>query len=518
MLADLSSYVLRTVPENGAGTQGKGPVYRGYDVGVEFNENYVDRLYLRAKRPLGMRIRNNNGASVAHIANHWAQSLEQRLSEGERRWIAALNASNAIRCAHVIWSEVPTDGLLLAGGEGMLLQAETLHRAELVARDAGASSVVHSFEFTTSRFVNFSDHLHSFEDRVWEIQVDASAVTNLDQLFDQASKAVDPKVQTMQNSRADLAVKAKAAGVIGKSIQPTEVDFRAYDDALKVVHDAWSEVEKATADWYGKLTQTLDLRRSDTVRALEISVVKSANGRHVLLLESPIPIDWRRTTLTLSRSSALPVASLSPSIKPGTTVKVSDAHRSATTDYWVELLAGVETVLDGFALQIAEDAASPSFKNYATFPQGIVVPAGKRLRIHAPSVTTREAGVGYLGQEASKLTSGEQAPFPATIIWLRLLDGAGQIVHQQVVQPEANFTLTLVLALSVAGVTNALLLPNSDGTRALILLKDQAGVGVPAGAYRFTFEFRRDISPEAPVLREAGRTTPEQVTLRYLLQ
>src|SRR5438045_5173835 len=103
------------------------------------------------------RQRRIHGASVAQIANHWAQSLEQRLSEGERRWIAALNASNAIRCAHVIWSEVPTDGLLLAGGDGMLLQAETLHRAELVARDAGASSVVHSFEFTTSRFVNFSD-------------------------------------------------------------------------------------------------------------------------------------------------------------------------------------------------------------------------------------------------------------------------------------------------------------------------------------------------------------------------
>ncbi|MDQ4143996.1 MAG: hypothetical protein M3198_09685, partial [Actinomycetota bacterium] len=518
VLADLSSYVARTVPEDGAGEEGKRPPYRGYDAGVEFNENYVDRLYLRAKRPLGMRILDNNGRPVTEIANHWGKAPERRLSEGERKWIATLNLSNSQRCAQVNWSEVPTDGLLLAGGEGMLLQPGALHRAELVARDASKPEpdVVHSFEFTTSSFVNFAHHMHSFEERVWEVPVDASTATQLDQLFTNALNAVNPRVQSVKDKRKDL--EDKAARVKGP--EPMEKDFKDYDDALKAVHGARTELEAATNHWFSQVIQSLGLRPTSTVQALELSVVKSPNGRHALLLESPTPIDWRRIKLTLQRADTqkLPVASSSLSMKPASSVKISDARRSTDTDYWVELFAREETALDGFKLQVAADAPTLSFKHYYTVPQGTVLPVGKRLRIHAPGTTTREAGVGYLAQDAGKLQSGEQTPLPAGIAWIRLLDNAGQVVHQQPVQPEANYAPPLVLDLSVAGATDALLLPNLDGTRALILLKDQAGVGVPAGAYALTFEFRRDIGSEAPVLREAGRPTPELVTLRYLLK
>jgi len=522
VLADLSAYVFRTVPEDGAGEEGKRPPYRGYDVGMEFNVNYVDRLYHQAARPLGMRILDNNGRPVAEIANYWGETPERWLSEGERRWEAQLNLSDSMRCGKVNWSEVPGDAMLLAGGEGMTLQPETLHRAELVAKDPSDTSkfhIVHSFEFTTSKFVNFIHHMHSFEDRVWEI--DGSVPANLADLFNQASNAVGPKVKEVQDKRKDL--KDKADKVIGSGAQPTEDDFKAYDDALKQVSGAWVAIEAETAKWFLQIAQTFGLTRPNAARALEISVIKSANGRHALLLESPEPIDWRRTKLELRRSPTLPAASVSPSMKPGSTVKISGAGLPTPTDlnYWVELLARDETALDGYKLEIAQDGTGQlSFNDYFAFPQGTLQRVGKRLRIGTTPAGQREAGVEY--KDPTYRKRRRHTPLTTNMTWIRLLDNSGQCVHQQVVQPEANYSpstgFVLDPFLGVVGTTTVLLLPNADGTRALLLLKDGTSVGIPDGAYALTFEFRRDVGPEAPILREAGRTIPELVTVRFLLK
>ncbi len=212
----------------------------------------------------------------------------------------------------------------------------------------------------------------------------------------------------------------------------------------------------------------------------------------------------------------MPVASISLSLKPGSTIKISSVRLPTQTDadYWVEIFARDETTLDGYKLEITEDAPLPPFKLYFTFPQGTILRAGKRLRIGPTPAARREWGIGYL--------TGEQTQLTAKTTWIRLSDNTGQVIHLQVVQPDANYAAPLVLDLSTTGLSNGLLLPNADGTRTLLLLKDLAGlagaVSIPNGAYSLIFEFLRDIGQEAPVLREAGLTTLELATLLFSLR
>ena len=56
---------------------------------------------------------------------------------------------------------------------------------------------------------------------------------------------------------------------------------------------------------------------------------------------------------------------------------------------------------------------------------------------------------------------------------------------------------------------------DADGTRALLLRPgdDAALVGVDAGTYALRLVFRRDVGPDAPVLRQGGSSDPEEATL-----
>src|SRR5207249_2619445 len=67
-LDDLAPYVRQTVPATVPSVGQKPPlprpVYRAYDVGVEFNENYVDLMYRLARRGLGLYLYDNNNRPV----------------------------------------------------------------------------------------------------------------------------------------------------------------------------------------------------------------------------------------------------------------------------------------------------------------------------------------------------------------------------------------------------------------------------------------------------------------------
>jgi hypothetical protein len=289
VLAGLDSYIFRTIPDNGAGEDGKRPVYRGYDIGVEFNENYIDRLYNLAKMPLEIHILDNNGVLVAKRSNYWAEGPEQRYSEGERKWISNLNQNNSMRCTEVDWSEVPGDSVLFARGEHMTLRSNTLHKAELVAKEGTNNfHTVYSFEFTTSKFVNFVHLIHSFRERVWEIQSDQSSTTDLNNLFDQALTAVLTKIQAVKDK--DVTLHNANAKVRGSN--PTEGDFAAYDEALKEIEKAWIDLELEADNWFKQIAEKLGATlRYNSVQDYEITLIKNANNGacRALLLQSPEP-------------------------------------------------------------------------------------------------------------------------------------------------------------------------------------------------------------------------------------
>lgn len=138
-LNDLTSYVKQTIPPTIANT-GKPflprPVYRAYDVGVEFNENYVESIYRKARRDLGLYLYDNNNQPVRDaqgrlivLNNRWGVSKSHTLDESEGRWISLIKERN---CASIDPSVIPHESTLTSEAEGQVLDADTVYEARLV--------------------------------------------------------------------------------------------------------------------------------------------------------------------------------------------------------------------------------------------------------------------------------------------------------------------------------------------------------------------------------------------------
>lgn len=106
-LEDLSRYVAQTIPPTIA-TEGvpvlPRPVYRGYDVGVDFKINYVDLMYSLAGRDLALALFDMNDrpvrdgeSRVLTTSNQWGRTDTLSLSDSDRRWVEMLDAARCTR-------------------------------------------------------------------------------------------------------------------------------------------------------------------------------------------------------------------------------------------------------------------------------------------------------------------------------------------------------------------------------------------------------------------------------------
>jgi hypothetical protein len=111
------------------------PVYRSYDIGVLFNENYVDLMYRLARRDLGLYLYDNNNQPARDIRgrlialdNRWGRAAQVTLTDGEQRWIDLVNTRG---CASFNRSTILRNrGLTSAAGQP--LAADTLYEARLI--------------------------------------------------------------------------------------------------------------------------------------------------------------------------------------------------------------------------------------------------------------------------------------------------------------------------------------------------------------------------------------------------
>jgi hypothetical protein len=139
-LNDLSRYVERTIPATVPAAGEKPPlprpVYRAYDVGVKFNENYVDLMYRIAGRDLGLYLFDNNNRPVRDVngrlivlSNRWGVTEDLTLSESETYWITTVNGSD---CALIDQTAIPHNKTLAAAADAQVLEADTFYEARLV--------------------------------------------------------------------------------------------------------------------------------------------------------------------------------------------------------------------------------------------------------------------------------------------------------------------------------------------------------------------------------------------------
>lgn len=140
-LADLSLYVEQTipptVPETGELPLLPRPVYRGYDVGVLFNEDYVDLMYRLAGRDLSLLLYDRNNQPVRDqtgrlvvMDNPWGVNEQLSFNAQETPWITLMDGSPCVDPIDL--DSVPRDQTLRAAHEAQILDPDTLYDARLM--------------------------------------------------------------------------------------------------------------------------------------------------------------------------------------------------------------------------------------------------------------------------------------------------------------------------------------------------------------------------------------------------
>lgn len=146
-LDTLVPYVRQTLPEAVPG-EGQSPnvpvrpVYRGYDIGVFFNENYVDLMYRADGRDLGICLFDHNDRRVEHFggrlltaAHAWQWATQAMLTQAEAMWAAVVGDSP---CVSLDPDTKPGDSTLRDTTAGRLLDPGGVYEVRLIpllARD-----------------------------------------------------------------------------------------------------------------------------------------------------------------------------------------------------------------------------------------------------------------------------------------------------------------------------------------------------------------------------------------------
>ncbi|MCP4257776.1 MAG: hypothetical protein GY774_09655 [Planctomycetes bacterium] len=183
-LDELTRYVRQTVPATVPDVGEKPllprPVYRAYDVGVEFNENYVDLMYRLERRDLGLYLYDNNNRPVRDaqgrlivLSNRWSETEVLILTESEERWITVVNESD---CAVLDTTVIPHEKTLTSAAEGQVLDPDTVYEARLVPlllhEDFGAPPVGTSVNGPSGTLDGWTVHDEGTNDAPshWEIR------------------------------------------------------------------------------------------------------------------------------------------------------------------------------------------------------------------------------------------------------------------------------------------------------------------------------------------------------------
>lgn len=139
-LGSLTRYVRQTVPSTVPAPGEKPllprPVYRAYDVGAEFNEDYVDLMYRLERRNLGLYLYDSNNQPVRDaqgrlivLSNRWGVTEDLTLTRSEDVWIRVIQGSD---CATIDETVIPHDVTLTSAEEGQVLDPDTVYEARLV--------------------------------------------------------------------------------------------------------------------------------------------------------------------------------------------------------------------------------------------------------------------------------------------------------------------------------------------------------------------------------------------------
>lgn len=462
-LKDLSVYVDRTIPAAGAKA-----VYRFYDIGLLYNESYVEQMYLQANLSLVIKLFDNNDLPVTDLdgkpvefQNQWGDNPQVSLTREEQQWVLSTNAQGY--CLLDYTEKGKTTNL---SAKGIALRPETLYKAKLMAvESSGQSYLLYQFSFITSKYADFVHQIHSFQNVAWSYG----------------------RLQGLSSNLLDSAEASKLERLLS--------GFNNNGSRYQL------EIE---ADRFEKLRQLFKLGSRELPEKMEILALDDHQKGYGFLIESPEPIDWQRTTVSTSyKAMDIKVEEASAPIKitgafiSGQTYGGSDLHKE-----WVDILLRDDYNISGLVIE-HKSIGKDMFETYCTLGTEKLLPSGTVIRIHTgredqDTNPFPEAERRYLGLSSWQfLANGE---------FIRIKDAAGKILHTYFIASDGY-----------CDAKEAIYVRNSDNTRAFIFLPGNGKKAAPvaAGNYRLFFKFGRNIGPAAPVLKRAGRDTAEETYIEF---
>jgi len=481
-LRELTPYLnsRASTPENGA-----QPVYRGYDMRLVFNENYLERMYDGNDHPLSVSLLDRNGQPAGDerglpvsITTEWLRDPYAVAARSDQLWLWALNreevAQNGCEPAGDMATCIEPNNILEARLRERPLAPRTLIEARVIA--AGRYEPVYRRSFTTSRFVSFVHHVHSFEDFAWDHHRLREEPTN-------------PLLTPDELARLDEIVTTK--------------------------RDADPGFDAATeGTMFDEMAALFKLGHRSLPERVEITLLRDGSRSYALLLESPEPIEWARTNLTVRRSadSGLLQTRATGSVKIiGVSLSPPVTNETAYNSEWVDLLVQTDTNMSGFAIEhTGGEADTTPLTKYYEFADEPVMAAGTIIRVHAGTQATDSTPAPEcLHRYATPSDEEGRWRLNAAGDTLRLVDARNRELQRWSVIRAALFQPLTPVVVRTA-----------DQTRALIFFpeSEEIAVGsVPEGRIRLEWHFLRDIGPIAPVLTRGGRNDPEDAVLELSL-
>jgi hypothetical protein len=525
-LEDLTRYVRRTVPRVPAPTPDSPlpsrPFYRAYDIGVEFDENYVELMYRLGRRDLTLQFFGGNGPALNDqglrllLANPWGRAEQVTLTEREERWLSVLTDTG---CALVDPSVITKNTTLAASAEPHVFPPSSLCEVRLIPAllhedfggygpDTGASGPAGSFGR-------------------WLVQDDAGSLASRWEIGEEGSPP--DLVLTQKNNAATKLVWSDALD-LPTSEQPgnwTDYRFstflRSGEGTIGVVFRYKDPTQhyRFVMDRENGTRKLIRFPGGDSPALKEESFTYEANRNYLITVEAIGP------SLRVCLDGNLVFAVNDPALSAGRVGLYCAATQTARfTDVRVDDLRVSARVVYRF------NFLTSRFKNFSDHLSSF---AGRAWRAEESPTANIAPLIAAAVPPADPLSDGETRSYdslishlpstvtaqPRSAVQVTRIEQSGQAIAFFVQSPEPFDWKRInlqVLRADLASPVDARVLRKADGAGFFVVVpaSNPPGSFLPPALYRFTLTYRRNnrsINSDSEIFSEAGNSAAEQATL-----
>lgn len=455
-LIDLNAYILSSIPTQSGAGEPQWLAYRSYDLGVQFNESYVPQWYAMEDFDLKIRVYDNNGdpllndlGEIISLTNLWETYSYQVLTEAKTIYTTLMEDCSGFSVVDPSESEVELSEVIR-----ILLKPGIQYRAVLVAEDETNAHEVYTYNFTTSAYANFRQHLHSFAQAAWDHFA-------------------------LQDDAGFTLVGADLDGILASGLEEEMV-----------------------------LEQLMEFFAMPASRALpqqvEITALSDSVKTYGLLLESPEPLDWDRIDLNWSQGGLVEAIEVDEG-----PLRIITAQTATTTDpneQWIDLLFQEGKDVSGYSIETCNRAKAEvgPWETIYTFGEDVNYAEGTVLRIFAGT----DPGTGDESEDDHLYGGLADRPFKHPREIIRIKNAVGKIEYTRLFFRDTFYSDKNVRMVVNGDGTRAFLFKESGGAD---------WTALSSGQNRLKMTYNRDVGTDSPKQMRYGFSDSEVVQLDFSL-